>query len=93
MAVTILDPTTEAAPAGRPLAASRLTEGSRATIALLDIRKPRGDVFLDELEQVLVQEGHTIIRTTKPTFTKPAPPDIRAEIAHNCDAVIEALAD
>jgi hypothetical protein len=29
----------------------------------------------------------------KPTFTKPAPADLRAEIASQCDAVIEALAD
>ena len=32
-------------------------------------------------------------RTAKPTFTKPAPPDVRREIAERCDAVIEALAD
>jgi hypothetical protein len=59
----------------------------------LDIRKPRGDVFLDELEQLLAHRGHAIIRTSKPTFTKPAPQDVRAEIAQTCDAVIEALAD
>lgn len=93
MAVTILDPTSGAAPAGRPLAARRLRAESPATIALLDIRKPRGDVFLDELERLLAQKGHTVIRTAKPTFTKPAPQDIRNEIAQKCDAVIEALAD
>jgi hypothetical protein len=93
MAMTILDPTSEATPAGRPLAETRLPASTPATIALLDIRKPRGDIFLDELEQLLSAEGHTIIRTAKPTFTKPAPQDIRAEIAQNCDAVIEALAD
>jgi hypothetical protein len=93
MAMTILDPTSEAAPAGRPLAAKRLRAESPATIALLDIRKPRGDVFLDELERLLAHKGHTVIRTAKPTFTKPAPQDIRTEIAQKCDAVIEALAD
>jgi hypothetical protein len=93
MAVTILDPTGEAAPAGRPLAGNRLAAGASARIALLDIRKPRGDVFLDELERLLSQLGHTIVRTAKPTFTKPAPQDVRAEIAQQCDAVIEALAD
>ncbi len=93
MAVTILDPTSEAAPAGRPLAATRLQPGAPATIALLDIRKPRGDVFLDELEQLLTGRGYTVIRTAKPTFTKPAPQDVRAEIAQRCDAVIEVLAD
>ena len=90
---TILDPTREASPGGRPLAARRLTENEPATIALLDIRKPRGDIFLNELEQLLTERGHTIIRTAKPTFTKPAPQDVRKEIAQNCDAVIEALAD
>lgn len=93
MAMTILDPTGEQAPTGRPLSAQRLAPNTAATIALLDIRKPRGDVFLDELEQLLAERGHTIIRTAKPTFTKPAPQDVRAEIAQNCDAVIEALAD
>ncbi len=32
-------------------------------------------------------------RYTKPAYTKPAPVDLRHEIATNCDAVIEALAD
>ena len=93
MAVKILDPTREDAPAGRPLAGRRLREGQPATVALLDIRKPRGDVFLDELERLLKQRGHTVLRTAKPTFTKPAPADLRSEIATQCEAVIEALAD
>jgi hypothetical protein len=93
MAVTILDPTAETEPAGRPLARERLRPGAPATIALLDISKPRGDVFFDELERILRERGHTVLRTGKPTFTKPAPADLRAEIAARCDAVIEALAD
>ena len=32
-------------------------------------------------------------RFKKPTFTKPAPVDLRHEIAVECDAVVEALAD
>lgn len=93
MAVTILDPTAEAAPAGRPLARERLRRDVPATIALMDISKPRGDVFLDELERLLRDHGHRVARTAKPTFTKPAPPDVRAEIAAQCDAVVVALAD
>jgi hypothetical protein len=89
----ILDPTAETEPAGRPLARQRLNPDSPATIAFVDIRKPRGDVFLDELERLVASRGHTVIRMAKPTFTKPAPPDVRAEIAERCDAVIEALAD
>jgi hypothetical protein len=92
MALEVLDPTAEREPGGRPLA-NRLPAGEGARIALLDIRKPRGDVFLDELERLLRKRGHDVQRTAKPTFTKPAPADVRREIAARCDAVIEALAD
>ena len=90
----ILDPTAErdAASTTRALA-PRQAAGTPSRIALLDIRKPRGDVFLDELEVLLAADGHTVERTAKPTFTKPAPADVRREIAERCDAVIEALAD
>jgi hypothetical protein len=90
--LVVLDPTAERESAQRPLAA-RLKSGSGARIALLDIRKPRGDVFLDALEELLSERGHQVQRTAKPTFTKPAPADLRREIAVHCDAVIEALAD
>ena len=90
MGLTILDPTREAAPASRPLTPR---DQPPRTIALVDIRKPRGDVFLDELEALLRQRGHEVERAAKPTFTKVAPPDVRREIAERCDAVIEALAD
>ncbi len=90
MALTILDPTAELDPEGRPLAQR---SDAPTTIALLDIRKPRGDVFLDELESLLRARGLEVLREAKPTFTKPAPVDLRREIAGRCDAVIEALAD
>jgi hypothetical protein len=63
------------------------------TVGLLDISKPRGDVFLDRLEERLVDTGAKVIRYRKPTFTKPAPVDLRHEIAMQCQVVIEALAD
>ena len=34
-----------------------------------------------------------IVRKKKPTFARPAPEDLRAEILKTSDAVIEALAD
>ena len=45
------------------------------------------------LESRLEEEGAKVIRYKKPTFTKPAPIDLRHEIAEQCDAVVEALAD
>ena len=88
----LLDPTSEVEPSGRALVPRKASlEG--LTIGLLDISKPRGDVFLDRLEEHLCQRGATVLRYIKPTFTKPAPVDLRHEIASQCDAVIEALAD
>jgi hypothetical protein len=89
MAMKILDPTAERDPVERLLA----PRTGAQVIALLDIRKPRGDVFLDEVEALLLERGRTVLREAKPTFTKPAPADLRREIAARCDAVIEALAD
>jgi hypothetical protein len=89
---TVLDPTNEATPpeiqrSPRPESLAGLTVG------LLDISKPRGNVFLDRLEERLTSLGSTVNRYRKPTFTKPAPVDLRHQIATECDAVIEALAD
>jgi hypothetical protein len=88
----LLDPTSEHTPATR-LRAPRLMALAGRTIGLLDISKARGDVFLDRLEEKLAERGATILRFKKPTFTKPAPIELRQEIAQRCDAVVEALAD
>jgi hypothetical protein len=92
MGKVFLDPTGERSVAERTrLARPASVHGH--TIGLLDISKPRGDVFLDRLEQRLVESGATVIRYRKPTFTKPAPVDLRHQIATQCTLVIEALAD
>jgi hypothetical protein len=88
----LLDPTSEQtmnerAPAPRPAS----VEG--ATIGFLDISKPRGDVFLDRLQELLEARGAKVVRFVKPAFTKPAPLDVRERIASTCEAVVEALAD
>jgi hypothetical protein len=90
--VKVLDPTSERQPAVRA-AAPRPASLEGLTIGLLDISKARGDVFLDRLEELLRERGLTTARFAKPTFTKPAPVDLRHEIATRCDVVIEALAD
>lgn len=92
MSQILLDPTSERALAIRPRA-PRLTSLQGKTIGLLDISKARGSVFLDRVAETLGARGAKVLRFTKPTFTKPAPVDLRHEIATRCDAVIEALAD
>ena len=89
---TILDPTSERTVAAR-VRLDRPSSLAGVTVGLLDISKPRGDVFLDRIEERLVGVGATVKRYRKPTFTKPAPVDLRHEIAVECQVVIEALAD
>jgi len=88
----VLDPTSERSPATRERL-PRLDALEGRTVGLLDISKARGDVFLDRIEAGLRARGAEVLRFKKPTFTKPAPPDLRQEIAVQCDAVVEALAD
>ncbi len=92
MTTVVLDPTGERVPARRELLARPAGLAGRV-VGLLDISKPRGDVSLDRLEERLRQAGADVRRYRKPTFTKPAPVDLRHEIATQCEVVIEALAD
>ena len=89
----IVDPTDERVPIRRTLA----TRSGRiaGSVALLDISKPRGDV-LDRSPRGTPARGLPgveIRRYKKPTFTKPAPEELRRQIAKESDFVIEALAD
>ena len=88
----VLDPTSERELAERQRLA-RPGSIAGTTIGLLDIAKPRGNIFLDQLEVRLRDAGAKVLRFSKPTFTKPAPVDLRHEIATQCELVIEALAD
>jgi hypothetical protein len=89
----IVDPTDERVPIRRTLAKRSGT--LTGSVALLDISKPRGDVLIDQLAARLREEmpGVEIRRYKKPTFTKPAPEELRRQIAKESDFVIEALAD
>lgn len=88
----VLDPTGERHPVERQRTA-RPESLSGRRVGLLDISKPRGNIFLDRLEERLVAAGARVERFAKPTFTKPAPIDLRHEISTKCEVVIEALAD
>jgi hypothetical protein len=92
MSRTLLDPSSERTTLHRERLA-RPAELRGQVVGLLDISKPRGDVYLDRLEELLVEAGAQVRRYKKPTFTKPAPVDLRHEIATQCTLVIEALAD
>ncbi|MBI4765941.1 MAG: hypothetical protein HY787_15295 [Deltaproteobacteria bacterium] len=88
----LLDPTSEKSPEMRERL-KRPDNLKGLTIGLLNISKPRGDVFLDEVEKQLTGQGLKIRRYQKPTFAKVAPLELKQEIRSQCQVVIEALAD
>ncbi len=92
MSEFLLDPTAELAPTERQLV-PRLQSLEGATIGLLDISKPRGKEFLDEVETLLLGKGARVNRYMKPTFARIAPRQLNQKISSECDAVIEGLAD
>jgi hypothetical protein len=93
MMTTILDPTDERVPVERmPSVRPGTLSGN---VALLDISKPRGNVLIDRFQALLSERlpDVTFNRYSKPTFTKPAPDELRQQIKAENDFVIEALAD
>jgi len=89
----ILDPTAELQPISRTL--TPVVPEELRSIALVDISKPKGGILLDRVEEGLRSrfEKVKIVRYQKPTFAKPAPQDLRAEIARSSQFVVLALAD
>jgi hypothetical protein len=88
----VMDPTAEHSASSR----ARLVRPERLqglTVGLLDISKPRGDVFLDRLETLLTGRGIAVKRYMKPTVAKPAPLPLRQQIVGEVNVVIEGLAD
>ncbi len=90
----LYDPTVAPKQAAAALAA-RLPDLRDKTVGLLDISKAKGNFFLDRVEAMLTAhcQPRAIVRRMKPTFARPAPEDIRQELAQKCDFLIEALAD
>ena len=90
---TILDPTDERVPVERQI--TPRTGTLSGVVGLLDIRKPRGNVLLDEMAALLSARfpDVEVKRYEKPTFTKPCPGDLRLKIASECNYLVEALAD
>jgi hypothetical protein len=89
----LLDPTDSVVVTRRTAPRSRSLAGR--VITLLDISKPKGEHFLDRIEELLRERAapRAVIRRRKPTFARPAPDDLRRAIAAESDAVVEGLAD
>ena len=92
MPVTLVNPCDERNLSART--APRLKGLTGKAVALLDISKPGGSIFLDRIERLLVERHGVgrVLRESKPTYTKPAPGPLLEKL-REIDAVIEALAD
>lgn len=88
----LLDPTAEIDPEQR-MRTPRPESLDTLTVGLLDISKPRGDVFLDALERHIQDRGISVKRYQKPAYTRVAPTELRQQISMECDVAVEALAD
>lgn len=93
MTVTLLDPTNEEVPVARQVTPRPAEVKGR--IAFMDISKRQGNLLLDRLQEALEQRlpGIEINRYMKPTFSKPAPADLRKEIQEANDFAVVGLAD
>lgn len=95
MSMTLVNPLDES-PREAAKAATRLDSLEGKKIGLLDISKPGGRQFLNQVESMLKERygASEVVRFQKPTFTKPAPPEIIDRILKaQVQGVIEALAD
>ena len=92
MTTMLLDPTAEISAATRPRI-TRPIDLKGLTVGLLDISKPRGDVFLDKVEELLNALDVKVQRFMKPTFARVAPTELKQDIAAQVDLVVEGLAD
>ncbi len=92
MSIILVNPCDERRPSAAP--APRLQTLAGKTVALLDISKPGGSIFLDRIERLLLRDHAVgrVIREVKPTYTKPAPEELLARL-RGADAVVEGLAD
>jgi len=66
-------------------------EGAR--VALLDITKAQGDLFLDRVEQLLRARGAETWRISKEIFSRPASAGVIEQVAIHGDLAVEGLAD
>jgi hypothetical protein len=66
-------------------------EGAR--IALLDITKAQGDLFLDRVEHLLRASGAEPFRISKEIFSRPASTGVIEQVAIRADLAVEGLAD
>ena len=90
---TLIDPRDERRP-DAALPAARLHTLSGKRVALIDISKPGGSIFLDRLASRLERDAGVaqVRRAVKPAFSKLAPQALLDDV-RDAEAVVLALAE
>ena len=89
---TLLDPTGEHEVVARKKAAKPVTLDG-ITVGVLDIGKPRGDVFLDRVAERLAERGVAVKRYAKPGPNRPAVLETRQRMLAETQVAVIGLAD
>ena len=92
--VEILVPVAEDVPEEIGLTAS-LSGLEGKVVGLLENRKYHADTFMQELEQILLNDYGVkkVIYNRKSTYSAPHPGDKLEALLRECDAIIHAIAD
>ena len=92
--VQILDPRAEDVPQELGLS-DKLPNLEGKTIGLLENRKYHADVFLQELQRVLVDDygASQVIYATKFTYSAACSQETLDSLTSQCDAVVHGIAD
>ena len=92
--IQILDPTAEDVPEELSLS-PKLPDLQGKVVGLLENRKYHADSFLQELQQVLVQEygAEKVVYATKFSYSAPCAQETLDSLSAECDVVVHGIAD
>ena len=95
MSPALMDPRGKSPEKSASLTARRFTELEGKTIGLMSNTKPNSARLLEDIGELLKQRYGVkeVIKTQKPNFYTPAPPQLVEELANTCDAVLTAIGD
>ncbi|MCH7606819.1 MAG: hypothetical protein IH962_06655 [Chloroflexi bacterium] len=92
--IQILDPTAEDVPEELGLS-PKLPDLRGKVVGLLENRKYHADSFLQELQQVLLQDygADRVVYATKFSYSAPCAEETLDSLVSECDVLVHAIAD
>ena len=92
--IQILDPSAEDVPEELGLSPN-LPDLNGKVVGLLENRKYHADSFMQELQEILVNEygAQKVVYATKFTYSAPSPEETLDSLSAECDVVVHGIAD